>query len=329
MEMATILIWLMVGFVLLVKGADLFVEGSASAARLLRVPAAVIGLTVVAFGTSAPELAVSVTAALAGSNGIALGNVIGSNMFNLLMVTGLSSMAAAMPVDRGLMNWDFFFSIAVSVVMLAMTAFDRQMGRIDGAVMLALFAYFLYHVFQTAVRERRSAQKERRSLSAPLSAVYIAAGLGAVVLGSGMVVDCASALASAFGLSENLIGLTVVALGQLRGVDGPEVGDQHGGRQEGGEWPGPGKCDRLQYLQHPADYGGVVQREPHPGDGIHRLRPDLPDFGQLRLLGHGEEEDVLHPRPRDSHGGDVRGLHDLCPDPGVKSGRGRTENRRA
>ena len=88
MEMATILIWLMVGFVLLVKGADLFVEGSASAARLLRVPAAVIGLTVVAFGTSAPELAVSVTAALAGSNGIALGNVIGSNMFNLLMVTG-------------------------------------------------------------------------------------------------------------------------------------------------------------------------------------------------------------------------------------------------
>ena len=213
MEMATILIWLMVGFVLLVKGADLFVEGSASAACLLRVPAAVIGLTVVAFGTSAPELAVSVTAALAGSNGIALGNVIGSNMFNLLMVTGLSSMAAAMPVDRGLMNWDFFFSIAVSVVMLAMTAFDRQMGRIDGAVMLALFAYFLYHVFQTAVRERRSAQKERRSLSAPLSAVYIAAGLGAVVLGSGMVVDCASALASAFGLSENLIGLTVVALG--------------------------------------------------------------------------------------------------------------------
>ena len=211
--MATILIWLMVGFVLLVKGADLFVEGSASAARLLRVPAAVIGLTVVACGTSAPELAVSVTAALAGSNGIALGNVIGSNMFNLLMVTGLSSMAAAMPVDRGLMNWDFFFSIAVSVVMLAMTAFDRQMGRIDGAVMLALFAYFLYHVFQTAVRERRSAQKERRSLSAPLSAVYIAAGLGAVVLGSGMVVDCASALASAFGLSENLIGLTVVALG--------------------------------------------------------------------------------------------------------------------
>ena len=203
----------MVGFVLLVKGADLFVEGSASAAWLLRVPAAVIGLTVVAFGTSAPELAVSVTAALAGSNGIALGNVIGSNMFNLLMVTGLSSMAAAMPVDRGLMNWDFFFSIAVSVVMLAMTAFDRQMGRIDGAVMLALFAYFLYHVFQTAVRERRSAQKERRSLSAPLSAVYIAAGLGAVVLGSGMVVDCASALASAFGLSENLIGLTVVALG--------------------------------------------------------------------------------------------------------------------
>ena len=191
-----------------------------------------------------------------------------------------------MPVDRGLMNWDFFFSIAVSVVMLAMTAFDRQMGRIDGAVMLALFAYFLYHVFQTAVRERRSAQKERRSLSAPLSAVYIAAGLGAVVLGSGMVVDCACALASAFGLSENLIGLTVVALGTSL----PELVTSMVAAREGGEWPGPGKCDRLQYLQHPADYGGVVQREPHPGDGIHRLRPDLPDFGQLRLLGHGRRK---------------------------------------
>ena len=123
--MATVYLWLIVGFALLVRGADYFVEGSSSAAKLLRVPGVIIGMTVVAFGTSAPELAVSVTASLTSNNGIALGNVIGSNMFNLLMVIGLSCMVAEMPADRKVMNGDFFYSIAVSVIALALVAFDR------------------------------------------------------------------------------------------------------------------------------------------------------------------------------------------------------------
>ncbi len=211
--MATVYLWLIIGFVLLVKGADIFVEGSSSAAKLLRVPGVIIGMTVVAFGTSAPELAVSITAALTSNNGIALGNVIGSNMFNLLMVIGLSSIVAEIPADRKAMNGDFFYSIVVSVVALALIAFDRQIGRVDSVILLALFGYFIYRIFRSAAKERKTATEEKRELSPILSAVYIAGGLAAVVAGSSMVVKSASAIAEAFGFSENLIGLTVVALG--------------------------------------------------------------------------------------------------------------------
>ncbi|HJC48898.1 MAG TPA: calcium/sodium antiporter [Candidatus Lachnoclostridium pullistercoris] len=211
--MATVYLWLIIGFVLLVKGADIFVEGSSSAAKLLRVPGVIIGMTVVAFGTSAPELAVSITAALTSNNGIALGNVIGSNMFNLLMVIGLSSIVAEIPADRKAMNGDFFYSIVVSVVALALIAFDRQIGRVDSVILLALFGYFIYRIFRSAAKERKAATEEKRALSPILSAVYIAGGLAAVVAGSSMVVKSASAIAEAFGFSENLIGLTVVALG--------------------------------------------------------------------------------------------------------------------
>ena len=211
--MATVYLWLIVGFALLVRGADYFVEGSSSAAKLLRVPGVIIGMTVVAFGTSAPELAVSVTASLTSNNGIALGNVIGSNMFNLLMVIGLSCMVAEMPADRKVMNGDFFYSIAVSVIALALVAFDRKIGRVDGVILLALFGYFLYRIFRSAAEERRTAEPAKRELSVFLSTVYIIGGLVAVVAGRSLVVSSASAIAEAFGLSENLIGLTVVALG--------------------------------------------------------------------------------------------------------------------
>ena len=118
-------------------------------------PGVIIGMTVVAFGTSAPELAVSITAALTSNNGIALGNVIGSNMFNLLMVIGLSSIVAEIPADRKAMNGDFFYSIVVSVVALALIAFDRQIGRVDSVILLALFGYFIYRIFRSAAKERK------------------------------------------------------------------------------------------------------------------------------------------------------------------------------
>ena len=117
-------ILLVVGFVLLVKGADFFVEGSSSVAKLLRVPSVIIGLTIVAFGTSAPELAVRISASIAGSNDIAVGNVIGSNIFNLLMVVGICGLILPMKIDKSILYGDFLFTIVAAVVMLLLFAFD-------------------------------------------------------------------------------------------------------------------------------------------------------------------------------------------------------------
>lgn len=211
--MGMVCLLLIVGFVLLIKGADCFVEGSSSVAKLLRVPAVIIGLTVVAFGTSAPELAVSVTAALSHNNGIAVGNVIGSNIFNLLMVLGLSSMVMVLPADRKIMGWDFPFSVVIAVILLAMIAFDRVMGRADGLVLLALFVYFLYSIIRAALEKREEPAEEIQVLSPVKSGLLIVGGLAAIVIGGDLVVDSASSIAAAFGLSQNLIGLTIVAVG--------------------------------------------------------------------------------------------------------------------
>ncbi len=211
--MVLVWIFLLLGFVLLIKGADHFVEGSSSVAKLLRIPSVVIGLTVVAMGTSAPELAVSVTAAFTGNNDIAVGNVIGSNIFNLMVVAGVCGIILPMTVDPGILNKDFIFCIVISGVLLAFMAFDLQIGRTDGLVLLALFAYFITQTVKKALKERGKVQEETKTLSSGKSLLYITAGIGAIILGGDMVVNSASRIASFFGLSQNLIALTIVAVG--------------------------------------------------------------------------------------------------------------------
>lgn len=211
--MVLVWIFLLLGFLLLIKGADHFVEGSSSVAKLLRIPSVVIGLTVVAMGTSAPELAVSVTAAFTGNNDIAVGNVIGSNIFNLMVVAGVCGIILPMAVDSGILNRDFIFCIVISGVLLAFMAFDLQIGRMDGLVLLALFAYFITKTVKKALRERRKVQEETKPLSSGKSLLYITAGIVAIILGGDMVVNSASRIASFFGLSQNLIALTIVAAG--------------------------------------------------------------------------------------------------------------------
>lgn len=211
--MVLVWIFLLLGFVLLIKGADHFVEGSSSVAKLLRIPSVVIGLTVVAMGTSAPELAVSVTAAFTGNNDIAVGNVIGSNIFNLMVVAGVCGIILPMTVDPGILNKDFIFCIVISGVLLAFMAFDLQIGRTDGLVLLALFAYFITQTVKKALKERGKVQEESKTLSSGKSLLYITAGIGAIILGGDMVVNSASRIASFFGLSQNLIALTIVAVG--------------------------------------------------------------------------------------------------------------------
>ena len=203
-------VFLILGFVLLIKGADYFVEASSSIAKSLRVPSIIIGLTIVAFGTSAPELAVSTTASLAGNNEIAVGNVIGSNIFNLLVVLGACGVIRSFAVQ---LRWDYAASVGVAVVLFAMIVGDRFVSRPEAILLLVLFAAFVGMTVRDALRNRVESDEEFKTLSPVRCLIYIVGGLAAIVWGGDLVVDCASEIALSFGLSQTLVGLTVVALG--------------------------------------------------------------------------------------------------------------------
>lgn len=205
-------VWLIVGFVLLIKGADFFVEGSSSAAKLLKIPSVVIGLTIVAMGTSAPEAAVSITAGLAGNNDIAISNIIGSNIFNLLIVVGLCAVMKGVVTDKDILKRDLPVNIAVSGLLL-LFLIDLKISRIEGIILLILFIAYMIIVVGEGVKNRTTETEEVKKLSPVMSVVFIVAGLAAVVFGGDLVVDNASKIAETFGLSQNLIGLTIVAVG--------------------------------------------------------------------------------------------------------------------
>lgn len=201
---------LFVGFALLIKGADYFVEASSSVAKMLRVPSIIIGLTIVAFGTSAPELAVSTTASLVGNNEIAVGNVIGSNIFNLLVVLGACGAIHPFVVR---LRWDYAASISVGVVLFLMIVRDQYVSRLEAFILLGLFVVFVALMVRDALANRVQPQEEFKALPPLKCVVYIVGGIAAIVWGGDLVVDCASEIALSFGLSQTLVGLTVVALG--------------------------------------------------------------------------------------------------------------------
>lgn len=215
---------LIIGFILLVKGADYFVEGSSNIAKLLKVPSIIIGLTIVAMGTSLPEASVSVNAALTGANELAVSNVIGSNIFNLLVVVGLSAVVMPMKVKRSVIKKEFPFSVIITVALLLLSldnlifgAAVNSLSRWDGIVMLVLFAIFLISTLRDALKARKENQDfpdDGLPLKSPLiSLVYVAIGIVGIVIGGELVVDSATQIAAAFGLSQTLIGLTIVAMG--------------------------------------------------------------------------------------------------------------------
>ena len=205
-------ILLIIGFFLLVKGADYFVEGSSAIARLLKVPSVVIGLTIVAMGTSAPEAAVSITAGLAGSNELALSNVIGSNLFNLVLIVGICALIKPFIVDQSIMKRDFPIAILSSVLLLFFIR-DDYLSRAEGLILLLLMAAYLVMTVLSAIRNPIIINDMDRSLPMHTSLIYIGLGLAAIIIGGDLVVDNACRIAAAFGLSETLIGLTIVAIG--------------------------------------------------------------------------------------------------------------------
>lgn len=220
------LIKLVIGFLLLVKGADYFVEGASSISKKLRIPTFVIGLTIVAFGTSAPELAVSISAALKGSNDIAIGNVVGSNIFNTLVVLGASAAITPIAVEKGIIKKDYplsiFAAILLGVLSLDMILFKAPamtLSRVDGIILLVAFAFFMYTTVKAGLKQRAAANPEHEEALANMympawkSILILVVGLAGIVIGGDLSVEGAKEIARAFGLSEALIGLTIVAFG--------------------------------------------------------------------------------------------------------------------
>lgn len=225
MDMIFQLLILALGFVCLVKGADWFVDGAVGIATKFGIPQIVIGLTIVAMGTSAPEAAVSITAALQGSADITIGNVVGSNILNILIILGLSALIYPLKVEKTTIWVDIPVMIGATILLFAL-GYDGTVSRLDAGILLVIFGAYLGFLFYLTKKnkseeklltssdiEKENSSEPEKKLSLPKALILTAIGLGLIILGSNFAVDAASAIARMVGLSERFIGLTIVALG--------------------------------------------------------------------------------------------------------------------
>ena len=209
------LVLLVVGFILLIKGADFFVAGASGIAEKFRIPQIVIGLTIVAFGTSAPEAAISISAGFKGSTGISIGNILGSNILNILLILGITACITALKVQKNTVMIEIPFTIFITVVLVVLGNTMGKLNRVTGVVLWILFLLFLAYLFYTAYKGRKEGEPDScPHQMQPMWKLLLVtvAGLAAVVIGSDITVDSASAIASELGMSDRLIGLTIVAL---------------------------------------------------------------------------------------------------------------------
>lgn len=214
---------LVIGFVLLIKGADFFVEGSSSVAKKFNVPSLIIGMTIVAMGTSLPELAVSVTASITGNNTLAVSNVSGSNIFNLMVVCGACALFAPLTIEKNTLMKEFPFSIVCAGLLVVLGFIGMKLGRVDGIILLVIFVAYLFWMIYSAKKARSEGDKfetEEEEMAEEIKILpmwkcllYIVGGMIAIKFGGDFVVNGASSIAAGFGLSQTLIGLTIVALG--------------------------------------------------------------------------------------------------------------------
>ena len=220
MEMAIQLLLLVAGFVMLVKGADLFVDGASGIATKFGIPQLVIGLTIVAMGTSAPEAAVSITAAFGGNADITIGNIVGSNILNILIILGISALVYPLAIQKSTLIVDIPVVLLATVV-LYLLGFDGNISRIDAVIMLVIFAAYLSYLFIGAKKEASLQKAENtdaeenaaKEISLLKASIFTVIGLALIIGGSNFVVNSATAIAKALGLSQRFIGLTIVALG--------------------------------------------------------------------------------------------------------------------
>ena len=225
---ALVLVCLIIGFVLLIKGADFFVEGSSSVAKRLHVPSIIIGLTIVAMGTSLPETAVSVSASITGNNELAVSNVVGSNIFNLMVVIGVCAMIATVNVAKETIKRDIPFSLICAGLLLILGILGvgdksgMMLGHFDGVIFIGAFAGYIFYMIKIALKASKEGKKieieggsdeDIKLISVPLSILFIVGGAAAIAVGGDITVDAASRIASDLGMSQTLIGLTIVSIG--------------------------------------------------------------------------------------------------------------------
>ena len=212
MQIFLAIILLVLGFVLLIKGADWFVDGAAGIAARFGIPQLVIGLTIVAMGTSAPEAAVSITAATYGNAGITIGNILGSNILNVLLILGITAAITTVAVQKSTVKWEMPFMHIITIVLAVLGFTGGEIVLWEGIVLWALFLVYLGYLFKMA---KNGAEEEEEEELQPLwkQLCMLAVGIVMIVFGSDMTVDNATILAEAFGMDDRLIGLTIVAFG--------------------------------------------------------------------------------------------------------------------
>lgn len=213
MEIVIQMLLLVAGFCLLMKGADWFVEGASGIADRFGIPQLVIGLTIVAIGTSLPEAAVSISAALKGSAEITIGNVLGSNILNILIILGLTSVICAVPVQKSTVCYEIPFVIFVTVILGLLGLFDHTVGRADGLILWGMLLFYLLYLLKMAKKGTPPEEKKEKKIPVWRMILMVVVGAAMIVGGSDVTVDAATELATIFGMSERFIGLTIVALG--------------------------------------------------------------------------------------------------------------------
>ena len=204
---------LIVGFVLLIKGSDFFVDGASNIASILKIPTLIVGLTIVAFGTSAPEAAVSITSSLSGSNALAVSNVIGSNLFNMMLIVGLCALLNELKIGRDVVKMDLPFLVIITIILTAIILIGWNISQIEGILLLIIIIAYITYLVYNAKKSKESEIVEKPKMSPLRSIIYIVLGMAGIIIGADFVVDSASYIAMAFGMSETLVGLTIVAIG--------------------------------------------------------------------------------------------------------------------
>lgn len=210
-------VFLILGFWGLIKGADIFVDSASQIAAKLNVPLIVIGLTIVAFGTSAPEAAISITSAVQNNAGIAVGNVLGSNIMNILLILGISALICNLPVKKTTFRYEIPFVAAITAILLLLGVLGGSIDRLDGVILAVLFAAFMVYLIKLAKSGDSSFADDvpdiDKNVSIPKMIIFVVIGLAMIVLGSDLTVSGATKIAEIAGLDDRIIGLTIVAFG--------------------------------------------------------------------------------------------------------------------